>query len=99
MNIKKKGSNSYICVEPCKKELNKRGYLCDMESVKAGNYICIPVVISINSIKILMEELSDLIKLMDNIIKISPDLKREVSLPNKKEIQNIRNTLKVLFGG
>lgn len=70
-----------------------------MESVKAGNYICIPVVISINSIKILMEELSDLIKLMDNIIKISPDLKREVSLPNKKEIQNIRNTLKVLFGG
>lgn len=82
-----------------KKELNKRGYLCDMESVKAGNYICIPVVLSINWIKILMEELSDLVKLMDNIIKISPDLKREVSLPDKKEIQNVQNTLKVLFGG
>ena len=82
-----------------KKELNKRGYLRDMESVKAGNYICIPVVLSINSIKILMEELSDLVKLMDNILKVSPDLKSEVSLPDKKEIQNVQNTLKVLFGG
>ena len=46
-----------------------------------------------------MEELSDLVKLMDNILKVSPDLKSEVSLPDKKEIQNVQNTLKVLFGG
>lgn len=82
-----------------KKELKKRGYLCDIESAKVGNYICIPVVLAINSIKILMEELSDLVNLMDNILKVSPDLKGEVSLPNKKEIQNIQNTMKVLFGG
>lgn len=82
-----------------KKELKKRDYLCDMESVKAGNYICIPIVLSINSIKILMEELSDLVKLMDNIIKVSPDLKNEVSIQDKKMIQSVQNTLKILFGG
>lgn len=49
--------------------LTKNGYLHDIEGSKPGQFVCLPVVLKINSIKSLLSEMADLLKLSANMQK------------------------------
>ncbi len=80
-----------------KKTLTDKGYLKDILNAKPGQFICIPVVLSINSIKSLLNEISDLLKLCTNMQKIGASVKGAEK--ESKEIDNLLKTIQVMFSG
>lgn len=80
-----------------KSSLSKKGYLHDIKEAKSGQFVCVPVVLSINSIKSLLAEMSDLLKLSDNMQKVGASVKGAGKSNN--DINNILKTMQVLFGG
>lgn len=80
-----------------KTSLSDKGYLVDIKDAKTGQFVCLPVVLSINSIKSLLSEMSDLLKLSGNMQKMGVTVKG-VGKDNK-DIENTLKTIQVLFGG
>ena len=77
--------------------LSDKGYLCDITHSKPGDFVCLPVVLSINSIKSLLSEMSELLKLSESMQKIGAPVKGAGK--SNKDIDNILKTMQVLFGG
>lgn len=77
--------------------LADRGYLHEIEETQPGNFVCLPVVLSINSIKSLLTEMSELLKLSDSMQKMGATVK-SVGKGNNG-IGQMLDTLKVLFNG
>ena len=74
-----------------------KGYLCEITKAKPGSFVCLPVVLSINSIKSLLTELSELLKLADSMQKLGASIKG--SNKTNKDIDSTLKTMQVLFGG
>jgi len=77
--------------------LQEKGYLCSVEKAQAGNFIVLPVVLQINSIKSLLSEISDLLKLCTNMQKVGAQVKG-IGKENK-DIEAILKSIQVMFGG
>lgn len=77
--------------------LHEKKYIKDIKDVKAGDFICIPVNLHINSVKALLEEVTELLKIISSVESTSKN-------PNNsdKSIQALETTLKSIkpiFGG
>lgn len=80
-----------------KSTLSEKGYLSTIESAKPGQFVLLSVTLSINSIRSLMAEMSDLLKLAGNMQKIGATVKGAGN--SNKEIDDILKTIQVLFAG
>lgn len=78
--------------------LKNKGYIVDIENAKVGQFICLPVVLSINSIKSLLGECAELVKLSGNMQKLGVQVKN-AEKKNTDNINNILKTIQILFGG
>lgn len=81
-----------------KNELKIRGCIKNIIGAKAGDFVCLPVNLSINSMQSLMSELSDILKLSEEISKFGNQNKSSVST-NSKELERISKAMKKLFDG
>lgn len=81
--------------------LAQRGYLKDILSAVPGQFVCLPVVLSINSIKSLMIEASELLKLIGNMQKAGASVKdaKGASVKDTKEFDSLLKSIQVLFDG
>lgn len=82
--------------------LENRGYLVDIMSAKPGNFVCIPVVLAVNSIKSLLSEMSDLLKLTEamNDLQTGTENKKDAAESKKAaDAEKALKAMKVLFGG
>lgn len=77
--------------------LSDKGYLYDIKEVKAGQFVCLPVLLSINSIKSLLMEMAELLKLAESMQKFGANVKGTGKSNN--DINNILKTMQVLFEG
>ncbi len=80
-----------------KNTLSEKGYLFDIKEAKPGQFVCIPVNLSINSVKSLFEEMVELIKMSNNLQPLNSSVKKP-----DKDLKNYENLLKnsqSLFAG
>lgn len=77
--------------------LSDRGYLHDIKEARAGQFVCLPVLLSINSIKSLLTEMAELLKLAGDMQKLGATVKGAGKSNN--DINNILKTMQILFGG
>lgn len=80
-----------------KGELEKRRLLKNILETTPGDFICIPVVLSINSIKSMLSELGDLLKLITSAQKLDVTIKK-CDFDSKK-IDDVVKAMRVLFEG
>lgn len=91
--------------------LGSRGYLRDIKEAHVGEFICIPVCMQVNSIRGLVEETQELLKLTENIKRIyggtsnssnkNSTSKSQQKPPksDSKEIKDIMQLLQTIFSG
>ena len=77
--------------------LSSKGYLRDIMQSRPGDFVRIPVNLSINSIKALMTELSEVIALSDSASKQCKGTGNNGI--SKKEVDNLVKQVKTLFDG
>lgn len=82
-----------------KSTLSNKGYLKDIMEAKPGQFVCLPVTLSINSIKSLITEMSELLKLSDNMQKIGASVKGAGTAKNNSDMINLLKAIQVVFGG
>lgn len=80
-----------------KSTLEKRGYLKNILESKPGDFVCLSVVLKINSIKSLLTEASEILKLAENMQKIGAPVKGAGS--DTKKLNDMLKKIQVLFGG
>lgn len=80
-----------------KTTLEEKGYLNEILSAQPGQFVCLPVTLSINSIKSLLSELSGLIKLTTSMQKIGATVRGANS--DAKKMDDLLKTIQVLFKG
>lgn len=80
-----------------KSTLAQKGYLHEIKDASDGQFVCLPVVLSINSIKSLLSETSELLNLCSTLKKtgFSP----EVNSNKISDIEKVLNSIKILFNG
>ncbi len=91
--------------------LGSRGYLRDIKEAHVGEFVCIPVCMQVNSIRGLVEETQELLKLTENIKRIyggtsnssnkNSTSKSQQKPPksDSKEIKDIMQLLQTIFSG
>ena len=91
--------------------LGSRGYLRDIKEAQVGEFVCIPVCMQVNSIRGLVEETQELLKLTENIKRIyggtsnssnkNSTSKSQQKPPksDSKEIKDIMQLLQTIFSG
>ena len=80
--------------------LSEKGYIHGIMQSKTGDFVCLPVVLSINSIKSLLSEMSELLKLSDSMQKLSKPANSDKKSNRKpSELESTIKTIQVLFGG
>ena len=80
-----------------KGELEKRKLLKNILNACTGEFICIPVVLSINSIKSMLSEMGDLLKLITSVQKLGVAIKN-CDFDSKK-IDDVVKAMHILFEG
>jgi hypothetical protein len=80
-----------------KEELEKRRLLKNILETIPGDFICIPVVLSINSIKSMLSEMGDLLKLITSVQKLGVAIKN-CDFDSKK-IDDVVKAMHILFEG
>lgn len=75
--------------------MSEKGYLLEINNAKPGNFICVDVSLSINSINNMIEEVEEIVKLLESIKKIDSS----INIPDKSKMKDLKNVVKVLFGG
>lgn len=91
--------------------LGSRGYLRDIKEAHVGEFICIPVCMQVNSIRGLVEETQELLKLTENINRIyggtsngsnknsTSKTQQKPPKSDSKEIKDIMQLLQTIFSG
>ena len=80
-----------------KNTLHAKGYLKDISHSAPGDFVCLPTILSINSIKSLLSEMAELLKLSSNMQKIGASVKGAGK--ENKDIDNILKAIQILFDG
>ena len=80
-----------------KETLKENNYLHNITDAKPGQFVCMPVTLSINSVKGLFTEIQDIIKLMNDLKKAQIDIGG--SLKELNGIDNMLKTIKIVFEG
>ncbi len=80
-----------------KETLKKNNYLYDITEATPGKFICMPVTLSINSVKGLFAEIQDIIKLMTDLKKAQIDVGGSLSEING--VDNMLKAIKIIFEG
>ena len=80
-----------------KTELEEKGYLKPILEAQIGQFICLDVNLTINSIKSLMNETLELTKLTNSMMNLNQDGNKKKM--NTKQIEEIANATKSLFDG
>lgn len=80
-----------------KGELEKRKLLKNILNAGTGEFICIPVVLSINSIKSMLSEMGDLLKLITSVQKLGVTIKN-CDFDSKK-VDDVVKAMHILFEG
>lgn len=77
--------------------LANKGYLVDILKAEPGDFVCLPVNLQINSIKSMLTEMVDILKLLENMQKIGVEIKSAGK--NTKQYEDILKSMQVLFAG
>lgn len=77
--------------------LADKGYLVDIVKARPGNFVCLPVNLQINSIKSMIAEMTDILKLAANMQKVG--IKINGAGQDTKQYENILKSIQVLFAG
>lgn len=96
-NREKKVQTITSILSMVKASLADKGYLVDLLKAEPGNFVCLPVNLQINSIKSLLTEMTDLLKLITNMQKVGAQIQW-----NRQDIKNYEDILKsiqILFAG
>lgn len=80
-----------------KTTLKESGYLHEILQSNPGDFVCLPVVLSINSIKSLLSEISNLLKLSESMQRIGASISGVGK--NNTEYEKILKTMQSLFEG
>lgn len=81
-----------------KESLQTKGYLIeDLSNSKAGDFVLLPVVLEINSIKSLLTEMSELLKLTKTMEQLKVPVKG--AQMDIKKVDDVLKAVQVLFGG
>lgn len=80
-----------------KTTLEGKGYLTEILRAQAGQFVCLPVILNINSIKSLISEMSGLMKLAGSMQKIGATVKG--ANKDTRKIDDLLKTIQVLFNG
>ena len=80
-----------------KETLEKNHYLHAIKDLKPGQFVCMPVTLSINSVKGLFTEIQDIIKLINDMKKANIDVGG--SLKEINGVDNMLKAIKVVFEG
>ena len=96
-NREKKVQTITSILSMVKSSLADKGYLVDLLKAEPGNFVCLPVNLQINSIKSLLAEMTDILKLINNMQKVGVQIQW-----NKQDIKKYEDFLKsiqILFAG
>ena len=80
-----------------KTSLKNQGYLVDLLKAEPGDFVCLPVNLQINSIKSMIAEMTDILKLAANMQKIGVQIKGAGQ--NTKQFEDILKSILILFAG
>lgn len=80
-----------------KASLLEKGYIKGILQSDPGDFICLPVVLKVNSIKSLLTEMKEIVKLMGGFQKIG--IAPKDSKYDTKTLEDTLNTIQVIFGG
>ena len=80
-----------------KSALGQKGYLVDITKAKPGHFVCLPVNLQINSIKSMLSELTDVLKLIGQMQKVGAKI--DISTQNIKQYEEILKSIQVMFAG
>lgn len=96
-NREKKVQTITSILSMVKTSLADKGYLVELLKAEPGNFVCLPVNLQINSIKFLITEMTDILKLITNMQKVGVQIQW-----NRQDIKNYEDMLKsiqILFAG
>lgn len=96
-NREKKVQTITSILSMVKTSLSEKGYLVDILKAEAGDFICIPVNLQINSIKSMIAEMTDILKLATNMQKVGAQV-RGIG-QNTKQFEDILKSIQILFVG
>ena len=96
-NTEKKVQTVTSVLNLVRMQLKKNNFLCKAEDAKAGSFIEIPVKLKINSIKSLLSEMTELMKLINGMQKLGVDPVKK--LPENKDMESVLKSVQVMFAG
>lgn len=77
--------------------LANKGYLVNILNAEPGDFVCIPVTLQINSIKSMLAEMVEIMKLADNMQKVGAEIKGAGK--NTRQYEDMLKSMQVLFAG
>lgn len=77
--------------------LANKGYLVDILKAEPGDFVCLPVNLQINSIKSMLSEMVEILKLADNMQKVGAEIKGVGK--STKQYEDMLKSMQVLFAG
>lgn len=77
--------------------LANKGYLVDILKAEPGDFVCLPVNLQINSIKSMLSEIVEILKLADNMQKVGAEIKGAGK--SARQYEDMLKSMQVLFAG
>ena len=96
-NREKKVQTITSILSMVKTSLADKGYLVDLLKSEPGNFVCLPVNLQINSIKSLLTEMTDILKLITNMQKVGAQI--QSNKQDIKKYEDILKSIQILFAG
>lgn len=96
-NREKKVQTITSILSMVKTSLSDKGYLVDILEAEPGDFVCLPVNLQINSIKSMISEMTDILKLATNMQKVGAQVKGAGQ--NTRQFEDILKSIQILFAG
>lgn len=96
-NREKKVQTITSILSMVKTSLADKGYLIDILKAEPGDFVCLPVNLQINSIKSMITEIRDILKLATDMQKVGAQVKGVGQ--NTKQFEDILKSIQILFAG
>ena len=96
-NREKKVQTITSILSMVKAALADKGYLVELLGAEPGNFVCLPVNLQINSIKSLITEVTDILKLITNMQKVGVQV--QWNKQDTKKYEDILKSIQILFAG